>query len=536
MAVTANKLHIRGAEAAPHSRASLAGAFSVFMAMAFASTAHALDWDIEPSVGASATYTDNANQSETDPEDALILSVTPGFTLTSQGSRRVRASLHYGLSGVARFSEDNSTDLNHNLGAVGNAELIEDFLFIDGSARISQELISLFGSPADADINDSNRATVGTYSISPYIQKRFGTFANAQARYTTSGAIFENQAGADSSVNSFSAALTSGTRFDDLSWGLNYSIRKAGNRNAATAAANGDTTFEHASATAGYALTRKFRVFGTVGQDWNDYLSASDIDGSSYSVGFGWAPTRRTSVEASVGERYFGSTYSVSGSHRTRLSRWTVRYSEAVSDITQQFLDQTSRIFWICNTGIPIRETLDFTNPDSASCIGPVSSGQLAAQLNQFLGVSLNDLVALNLLNIGIANGVYIIKSFTAGVSWDLGRLGFGLSAQDTRRLYQLFGDAEDHVQGLTGSVSYRMSPQTTASSSLSLTRTSADALLAGGTAREDDLISLSLGLNHRFTDKLSGALTFRHTERDSNAANADYKENSITASANMRF
>jgi len=505
----------------------LAGA--LFIAMGFASTAHALDWQFEPSVGASVTYSDNANQSATNPEDALILSVTPGFSLTSKGSRRVQASVNYGLSGVARFGEEQSTDLNHNLGAVGKAELIEDFLFIDGTASISQELISLFGSPADADINDSNRATVGTYSISPYIQKRFGTFANAQARYTTGGAIFENDVASNSNTNTFSAGLTSGTRFNDLSWGLNYSISK-------TDSDTTDNTFERASATVGYALTRKFRVFGTVGQEWNEYLSTTGTDGSSYSVGFGWAPTRRTSVEASVGERYFGNTYSFSGSHRTRLSRWTVRYSEDVSDISQQFLEQTSRIFWICDTGIRIRETLDFTNPDSASCIGPVSSGQLASQLNQFLGVSLNDLVALNLLNIGIANGVYIIKSFTAGVSWDLGRLGFGLSAQDTRRLYQLFGDAEDHVRGLTGSVSYRMSPQTTASSSLSFTRTSADALLAGGTAREDDLISLSLGLNHRFTDKLSGALTFRHTERDSNAANADYKENSITASANMRF
>ncbi|WP_461572324.1 TIGR03016 family PEP-CTERM system-associated outer membrane protein [Thiobacillus sp.] len=502
----------------------------MFMAMGFASAAHALDWRFEPSVGASATYTDNANQSATNPEDALILSVTPGFSLRSQGSRRIQASVNYGLSGVARFGEDQSTDLNHHLGAVGKAELIEDFLFIDGTASISQELISLFGSPADAGINDSNRATVGTYSISPYIQKRFGTFANAQARYTTGGAIFENDVASNSNTNTFSAGLTSGTRFNDLSWGLNYSLRKADSDTA-------DTTFESATATVGYALTRKFRVFGTVGQDWNDYLSTTGTDGASYSVGFGWSPTRRTSVEASMGERYFGSTYSFSGSHRTRSSQWTVRYSENVSDITQQFLTQTSRIFWVCDTGIFVRETQDFTNPDPTSCVGPVSSGGLAQLLFIiFPGVTINDLVAANLLNVSIANGVYIIKSFNAGVSWDIGRLGFGLSAQDTRRLYQALDDAEDHVQGVTGSVSYRMSPQTTANSSLSLTRNSVDALLAGGTAREDDLLSLSLGLTHRFAEKLNGALTFRHTERDSNVANSDYKENSITASVNMRF
>jgi uncharacterized protein (PEP-CTERM system associated) len=496
--------------------------------MAFASTAHAIDWRLQPSIGSMATYTDNANQSASNPEDALILSVTPGFTLRSEGSRRVQATLQYGLTGVARFGEDESTDLYHRLNAAGKAELVEDFLFIDGNARISQELISLFGSPADAEINDSNRATVGTYSISPYIQKRLGTFANAQARYTNSGAIFENDVAADSSVNAFSAALASGTRFDDLSWGLNYSIRKANNRDAA------DSTFERASATAGYALTRKFRVFGTVGQDWNEYLSASDTDGSFYSAGFGWAPTRRTNVEASVGERYFGRTYSLSGSHRTRMSRWTARYYEDVSDISQQLSEQSDRTFWVCDIGEQKEAfpTEFYPQPPLSTCLSnPVTPFELPS-----LGFSLKDLLAGKDISLSIVNGIYIIKGLTAGVSWDIGRLGFGLSAHDTRRLYQLFGDAEDHVQGVTGSVSYRLSPQTTARSSLSLTRTSADALLAGGTAREDDLISLSLGLNHSFAEDLSGALTYRHIQRDSNAADADYEENRLTASVNMRF
>ena len=527
MEVTANKPRPRSV--VTRRRTPLEGVFSAFVAMAFASTAHAIDWRLQPSIGSMATYTDNANQSASNPEDALILSVTPDFTLQSQGSRRVQATLQYGLTGVARFGEDESTDLNHRLNAAGKAELVEDFLFIDGNARISQELISLFGSPADAEINDSNRATVGTYSISPYIQKRLGTFADALARYTNSGAIFENDTASDSSVNSFSAGLTSGTRFDDLSWGLNYSIRKASNHDAA------DTTFERASATVGYALTRKFRVFGTVGRDWNDYLSTTDIDGSSYSAGFGWAPTRRTSVEASVGERYFGRTYSLSGSHRTRMSRWTARYYEDVSDITQQLLEQSGRIFWVCNGSL--FETPDINPPaGQTNCSGPITAGQLALFFSNY-GVSTADLIAAGLLNIATANGVYIIKGLTAGVSWDIGRLGFGLSAHDTRRLYQELGDAQDHVQGVTGSVSYRLSPQTTANSSLSLTRTRADALLSSsGIARDDDLIGFSLGLNRSFADNLSGALTYRHTQRDSNEADADYEENRLTASVNMRF
>lgn len=522
MAATANKHR-------PRSMTPLAGAFSVVLAMAFPLTAQALDWRLTPSVGASATYTDNSNQSATNPEDALILSVTPGFSLRSSGSRRVQATLQYGLSAVERFGGSESNDLNHNLNAVGKAELVEDFLFIDGNAHISQELISLLGSPADADTNSSNRATVGTYSISPYIQKRLGSFANTLVRYTASGAIFENDVAAQSASNSLTAGLSSGPRFKDASWGLNYSIRKTQNENAA------DTTFERASAQLGYALTRKFRVFGTVGQDWNDYLSTSGTDGSSYSVGFGWAPTRRTSVEASVGERYFGRTFSFSGSHRTRQSQWTVRYSEDVSDISQQFLDQSSSLYFACATVPHFPPAADLAELPPPNCSGPYPAGMLASVFTRLYGYSSVDLVALGFPT-SIANGIYIIKSLTAGVSWNIGRLDFGLSAQDTTRLYQMLGDAQDHIQGVTGSVSYRLSPKTTARSSLSLTRNSLDSLVTAGPAREDDLFGFDLGLNHRFAEALDGALTFRHTRRDSNEANADYDENSLTATVNMRF
>ncbi|MDZ7593134.1 MAG: TIGR03016 family PEP-CTERM system-associated outer membrane protein [Thiobacillus sp.] len=475
--------------------------------------AHALDWRLERSVGASASMTDNANQSATDPENALILSVTPSFTLRSQGSRRVQATLQYGLTGVARFGEDDSTDIYHNLNAMGKAELIDDFLFIDGSARISQELISLLGSPADAEINDSNRATVGTYTISPYIQQRLGTFAHAQARYTHSGAIFENDVASNAVSNAFNASLNSGTRFTDLSWGLNYSIREVNNRDENV----GDSTFERVTASAGYALNRKFRVFGTVGQEWNDFLSASETDGASWSVGAGWAPSRRTSLEASVGERFFGNTYSMTARHRTRATNWNLTYVEDVNDISQ-FLGTTGTMYdYLCliDGEIKFFDDWPFSFPPApTNCVSFNAKPGLLFDLR---------------------NGVFISKTLRAGVSWGKGKLNYSLNAFDTRRDYQLL-DSEDRSRGVTGAVNYRYAPKTNVIGSVGLTRNEVPAALSGTTDREDDLLTLSLGINHQFATDLSGALTFRHTQRDSNAADANYEENRLTASVNMRF
>lgn len=501
MAVTANKPHPRGARTAL--------ALPALLALAYAPATLAIDWRFEPNVRGSAIYTDNVNSSATDPQDALILTLTPGFNLHSEGSRRVQASLQYGLTSVARFSENNSNDLYHRLNGAGKAELIEDFLFIDGTARISQELISLLGPTGDAEVNDSNRATVGTYSISPYIQQRLGTLAYLQARYTNSGAFFENNAASDANSNAFTTSLSSGTRFTDLSWSLNYSISETQNRSAA------DTTFERLSATAGYALSRKFRVFGTMGEDNNEYISATETDGSFYSVGFGWSPTRRTSIEASAGERYFGSTYSFSGTHRTRKSRWTINYAEDVSEFPRTIPDFNKPFYHLetCPEGVATDNLVTVGDAWLAGCSVSVSFGT------------------------SIANGVYISKLLSASVSWELGsRTDVTFALSDLTREFQLLSQGEDRVQSARSSISYRLSPRTTASGGVDLIRHSLDAVAAGGTAREDDILIFRLALNHRFAEKLDGTLTLRHTQRDSNAPNSDYDVNSITATVNMGF
>jgi uncharacterized protein (PEP-CTERM system associated) len=488
------------------------------MALACAPVAHALDWRLERTLGASATYTDNANQSENDPEGAVILQATPGVTLRSEGSRRVQAILHYGLTGVMRFGEDESTDLLHNLNALGNAELVEDFLFIDGSARVSQELISLEGPLTEAAISDQNRATVGTYSVSPYIKKRLGTFANAEARYTTSGAIFENDVAANASVNEYIAALTSGSRYTDLSWGLNYSYRETRNRDFA------DSIFERASATLGYALTRKFRIFGTVGDEWNDYLSATETDGSFWSAGVGWSPSRRTSLEASMGRRYFGNTYDVSARHRTRASNWNVSYARGLDDISQ-FLATSGTVYdYLCpgpDGSWQLFPNWAFNFPPAPGCIPFGGTPGLVFDLR---------------------NGVFISTVLRAGVSWGLGKLRYSLDAFDSLRDYQL-DNSEDRTRGVTAGATYRMAPNTSAHGSLGLNRNELSHNRSGGgffpslpTERDDDIYTLRLGVDHQFDPDLSGSLVYQYQQRNSNVARGDFQENRITGTVNMSF
>lgn len=497
MAATANKQFIRRA-----------GTLSALIALGYASSAPALDWKFEPSVDASATYTDNARQSANNPDDALILGLTPGFVLRSEGSRRVEATMQYGLRGILRIGDDRSDTFQHNLGAFGKAEVVEDFLFIEGNARISQELISLLGSPAGADVNDSNRANVGTYSVSPYIKKRLGTFAQTEVRYTASGATYGDAAASNSSTNAFTASLASGTRFNDVDWKLNYSIRDNVNKD------DVDTRFESASAMLGYKFSRKFRVFATAGQEWNEYpvLAGTETEGGFYSIGFGWAPSRRTSLEMSAGERYIGSTYSLSARHRTRMTNWNLSYAEDVNDLSQ-FVQTSGTVYTLECPGVSKQFDWPYAAPPPSGCLIVNSTPGAVFDLR---------------------SGVFIAKTLRAGVSMAVRKTTYALNYADSNRHYTTSG-GEDHTRSLSLSAAYRMTPQTTLNGSLTFSSIQVSAVLAG-TARDDDWSTLSLGVDHRFADKLSGALIFRHIERDSNVAAGDYTENSLTASVNMRF
>jgi uncharacterized protein (PEP-CTERM system associated) len=483
------------------------------MALAFVPEARALDWDFQPFVSGSVIYTDNQNQSETDPKDALILTATPGFSLMSKGSRRVRAGMNYGLTGVARFGDNLDNDLYSNLNALGSAELVEDLLYIDASATISQQLISLSGSQADTAINSSNRTTTGTYTVSPYLQKRFGNFAKGLLRFTQEGAIFRSSDFNNINSSVVNASLTNGTQFNDLSWGLTYYWRNAIVQNSQNA------TFESYGANVGYELTPHFRLLGTVGYDNNDYASApgSAISGTYWTAGFGWVPNQRTNLEATIGESYFGRTYGLNFNYRTRNTVWTASYTDGVNDISQQLLNTQPLYVWSCDGGLfygdgvlpPVGQT---------NCVlqGPAPIGSVP---------------------IGLQNGIYLQKSALAAVAWSKGRTSLGLNLFNTRRQYQqIEGLPEDETRGVTLSGGYTLQPQTTLTASLYYSNYQSPAGLNSVVAEDTDYYTGSLGVSHQFGRDLSGAMILRHQRHDSNLPNNTYDENSITASASLTF
>ena len=480
-------------------------------------TLSASDLKVTPQLNISGTYTDNVNLAPRGSEKSdFVINVSPGVSVAKEGAR-VKANVNYSLQNLIYLNDSSRNTSNHQLAATANAELAKQLLFLDANASVSQQNISLLG-PVGLDNTSTtgNLATVSTYSLSPYLQHRFGTFASTELRYIHDGVSNSTGSVADSTSDSIDMNLNSGTTFNDLSWRLNYHKQKV-NYTQTT-----DTEFESYSGTLGYLLTRKFRIFGTAGEEKNNFqTSGSRADGPFWNAGFSWAPTSRTSISVSTGHRFFGKTYSLNLDHRTRRTSWNAAYNESLSStrtIQSQFLGTV--YLYICK--------------DDTTSVPLVSSPALAeSDCRQKLGkpnVTVLLVSAGNISSLSLLNENFINKNFMGSMSLRTGKSTVIVAAFNTRRELQVSG-TQDKQYGGVASWNWRIAPYTTSTLSTGWSRN-----IVPASKREDDLWNIGLGFSHQLRPKLSSTLNFRHQARNSNQANADFQENSIAAGLNMTF
>ena len=128
--------------------------------------------------------------------------------------------------------------------------------------------------------------------------------------------------------------MGSDSSFKTLGWGVNYNTQRNSLANAD--AVNSST----ASGNLRYMLTPQFSLNATGGYDKYDYLATAGApgpEGRFYSAGFSWQPTERTTLAANVGRRFYGKTYSLNSSVRSRTSVWHLSYDESITTSLSQF-------------------------------------------------------------------------------------------------------------------------------------------------------------------------------------------------------
>lgn len=444
------------------------GLFSVFEARAELSSGQGLDF--EPRVSVGETYSDGGGDFGRETR-GWVSSLVPGFRLSRSGSR-VKTDVNYALD-TLYYHDDAELDLRHQLGGSVLGELVQRELFLDSRFSKRDQITSpLRATNINSRLNRDNLTSTTTWSIGPRWEHRFGDIAASSLRYEVNKVSFSGGAADDSWGSSLSAGLDSGAMFGDWFWSTDYSkdnIHYSGD--------GGDDKFEMYSGTVGYYLTRKLNVSLTVGNETNSFRKSVGKTGGGYwSVGAGFSPSVRTSLNASIGKRFFGDTYSFSINHRAR--RWDVQVSRSQT-ITTTRQQQLGDIFLICPPEIPN------CTPSEAIAFG---------------------------VDLGVRNGTYIQKSLTGAISYSLPKSSWTLSVFDQDRTFQDGSGGDDQSSGSTLGWNWKLGPRSSLHASTGWTRYK----FSNSPATEVDRWFLRTGIDRNLAPDLKGSLNYTYQKRSS--------------------
>jgi uncharacterized protein (PEP-CTERM system associated) len=305
----------------------------VFVAALPSASAWAGDWKTSLSLGLRGTLTDNvrgAPPGEEEPD--LYVTATPALSMSRQGAR-LKASLTYAPSLTVYASQTESSQLANSLAATGSLEAVSDFFFVDASAAISQTFLTPFGAlPSDIGTLSENRTEAYGLTVSPYIKSTIGDRVSYELRNTTSYAATDS-----SLTNGTTNVRWLGRASGPLTQRLDWTLEGTRNTYYSNYSDNQDSRFESvARALLTYGLSSELSFTLRGGYERNNYNApAPDIERSFYGLGFNWAPTSRTAMQGYVEDRFFGTGYNFSASHRHRRSAISLYGSRDTSSYPQ---------------------------------------------------------------------------------------------------------------------------------------------------------------------------------------------------------
>ena len=523
--------------AVPRARGSFRHAALLLVILQAATPLQAADWKITPSISASEMYSDNIFLGSPGSQlSDFVTTIIPGISVTGTGDR-LKANLNYSLQNI-NYLKHNSLDyITQQLNATGNATLIEQTLFLDAGASISQQPTTLAGPIGVGNSSPTgNLANITTTSLSPYLIHRFNTFATGLARYTHQTMNFSqagpsNNAGYDyntyGSGNLFNSTsdtelvnLNSGADFNNLLWGLNLSNSRI------NYTGMNSMTLAQYSADLGYLITPRFKTTVTGGYEDDSYVYFGQNPQSTFwNIGFDWSPSVRTKFEVAEGERFFGRTHTVKFTHYTRLTSWNASYMQ---DVTTSILQQT----------VPPAVTLD--QMLMAQIPDPATRQQVVQAMLASLG-SQSALFAQNILT----NQIYLVKSLNTSVAVTLPKDTFLLTIFNTKTtplqqginsflgINSSFNYMNTDQYGGTLSWNKQLNPLLSANANFNMTF-----ITFPGQILEEKMSSFIVGLNRRLSPKLNGNLLYRHQIFDSTPSSMGYSfsENAVIASLMYLF
>jgi uncharacterized protein (PEP-CTERM system associated) len=486
------------------------------------------DWKVEPAVELRGTYSDNVLLLPDErARGQFIVDLSPSMRLRTDSPRlklNAAASAHLYTHTGESIQGTNATQTQ--LQADGRAKLIDDLLFLDGGASIGQQAISAFGPQVSNGYSNTNSTKVSTWRLSPYATHSFGTAATGTARYTRDSVKSGNALLGDSVSDTLALSLDSGPAFRVVGWGLQA------NRQQVDDSLGRDYQIATASASAHLRIGHTFTVDANGGYDKYEYASPGGASaGTSRSLGFTWTPSLRTRIQLSAGKRYFGPSYLLALSHRSRHTVWTANYNDAVTTTREQLFipaavnaaDMLDRLF-SASISDPEARRLAVDAFIRANGLPP----SLAHNVNYFTNrfILQRQFQASAAFNTARTTSVVAInankREALSAIEEDRPLAGSGpLSLNDNTR-----------QAGASILVSYRLTPRSGVSMALNSSRT--ESLSTGIKSNQR---TFNLSLTRQFQSKLKGVVELRRNQGVLGlSGGGQFHENAVSASLSYQL
>lgn len=471
-------------------------------------------FSLTPSASLRETWTDNYRLTP-DAQSDLVSEATLAVRAVANG-RRLRGTLDYAATalGYARHSDEN--DVQHTLYGNGTAELLQDRVFLDARASVAQQQVSAFGTTStDNALANRNRTEVRTLSLSPYLRGPLGSSAQYELRFnrdTTSNSSF----GVGNYTNTgWQLQAQGGESRRTSAWSLTANSQKVDYDQGST------SQTELLRGTLSLPLTSSITATAIAGAERND-LRSSDMETSSLSgAELAWVPSERTSLTARVERRYFGTSHAVSFSFRTPRTVWT-------------FTDSTDASTSSSRSGSGQGTVYDLLYTQFASQFpSPADRDAAVRSFLALYGIDPNSVVIPGFLT--ASPTLQRVQAVSLALMGIRTTVIFQASQTSTRQLRRatdtgddLAGNGSVRQRGFTTSVSHRLTPSTSANSSLSWQRTEGD------NSRGSSLRSLSAGLSTQLGPRTQAQLSARYTR--SNGSFSPYTERAVVATLGYQF
>jgi uncharacterized protein (PEP-CTERM system associated) len=440
-------------------------------------------FSVVPTASVLQTFTDNGGLlSGPDKRSESITQGSVGIGLSS-ASGRIKGFFDYALTSSIYARDSDRNQLQNALNSRINAELIDNWVFVDVTGTISQQSISAFGTQApDQSLSPTNSTEVASFTVSPYVRGRLGSFAGYEARLNYLTTQSRQTSNSDVTSVGATASVNGGTRGQGLSWSTSLSRQRVDFKEGRK------TEDDTLRATLTYAVTPQLLVSVIAGRESNSYVSQDKESHILSGLTVEWTPSERTSFSGNYERRSFGSTHNVQFSYRTPRTVWSLSDSRNVS--TGTGLSGTATLG---NAYDLFFQQFASIEPD------PVRRAQL---------------VSAFLLNNGISPNSTLVNPFQA-------------SAVTLQRQQQL----SVALVGVRNTLTFMVMQSNT--QRLDTVGDAGSDLDRSGKVRQR---GLSANLSHRFTPLSSGDITFQHQSNNDLAGTGSTTLRSISVNWNTRL